>query len=87
MHCEYPVQETDVLPFLKKQVGVVLLDGTHHYGLATGCAKGKLLLGPLHQSGEAIDMRTKSMRRRTLKKRTNVTPIDLASIALLFAII
>ncbi len=44
MHVEYPVREEHARLFLNRPVGVVLTDGTRHFGVATGCAEGKLIL-------------------------------------------
>jgi len=44
MHLEYPVREEHARLFLNRPVGVVLMDGTRHYGVLTGCEKGKLFL-------------------------------------------
>ncbi|HZG76224.1 MAG TPA: hypothetical protein VEZ72_10240 [Paenibacillus sp.] len=44
MHVEYPIREEHARLFLNRPVGVVLMDGTRHYGVLTGCEKGKLVL-------------------------------------------
>ncbi|HZG84537.1 hypothetical protein [Paenibacillus sp.] len=44
MYCEYPVREEHVHHFKNRYVGVVLMDGTRHYGVVTGCENGRLIL-------------------------------------------
>lgn len=74
MHCEYPIREEHVVPFLRRHVGVVLLDGTRHYGVVESCAKGCLVLKPFAadsaEEAEVESTRTPSRRRRSKRTKT-----------------
>jgi len=58
MYVEYPVREEHVKAFMNMPVGVVLTDGTRHYGVLTGCEKGCLIL-----NGSAAVKRKKGAKK------------------------
>ena len=65
MHVEYPIREEHARLFLNRPVGVVLMDGTRHYGILTGCEKGCL-----HLNGAPAAAKRKAKRRKLAKKAT-----------------
>ncbi|MCI3920051.1 hypothetical protein MO973_07365 [Paenibacillus sp. TRM 82003] len=70
MHCEYPIREEHVQPFLRRRVGVVLLDGTCHYGVIERCEKGCLVLKPFAAAGAAEEAEVESIRKPAKRRRT-----------------
>jgi small nuclear ribonucleoprotein (snRNP)-like protein len=63
MHLEYPVREEHARLFLNRPVGVVLTDGTRHYGVLTGCEKGKLVLNGFAETAKPKRKRTGKRKR------------------------
>jgi hypothetical protein len=71
MHCEYPVQEFQAKVYVNRPVGVVLLDGTRHYGVVESCEKGCLVLKPFaFETEETVE--AESAGKRGASKRGSV---------------
>jgi len=66
MYCEYPVREEHVHHFKNRYVGVVLMDGTRHYGVITGCENGCLILNG-HAESSAGKQKSKKAGVRAAK--------------------
>jgi hypothetical protein len=68
MHYEYPVHEIHARTLVNRPAGVVLLDGTVHYGVITKCEKGSLVLNPyIQETGNEANLESVG-KRRTARK-------------------
>jgi hypothetical protein len=78
MYREYPVKKEQIRPFLHRPVGVVMLNGSRHVGVVTGCRNGKLVLNGLSGAERARPAAALAQRRR--KRRHSAASVSISPI-------
>lgn len=67
MYSEYPVQAREIAPLMNRAVGIIMLDGTRHFGVVTDCKKGRIVLNgdPVRESASSRGAASKRKKRRS----------------------